>query len=173
MAEARGTNSPKNGDGPLRKTGNQSSLIWKAPSSATPAPRTWRRSPHRSCARTAREARATCAPSCARWPGPSRRRRYGRSTAPLTPSRSTRLANSSTSSAKRFVHRSQFSGAVDTRHGFRVPAPAPGLWVALIERLLDAEANGSPPRLARTHTRSAVWSTGDHAEADHTGTSPS
>ena len=36
MAEARGTNSPKNGDGPLRKTGSQSSLIWKAPSSATP-----------------------------------------------------------------------------------------------------------------------------------------
>jgi hypothetical protein len=106
MAEARGTNSPKNGDGPPRKTGNQSSLIWKAPSSATPAPRTWRRSPHRSCARMAREARATCAPSRARWPGPSRRLRYGRSTALLTPSRSTRRANSSTSSAKRFVHRS-------------------------------------------------------------------
>ena len=105
MAEARGTNSPKNGDGPPRKTGNQSSLIWKAPSSATPP-----QGPgedHRTVRVHVWLAKPELhAPHHARWPGPSRRRRYGRSTALLTPSRSTRRANSSTSSAKRFVYRS-------------------------------------------------------------------
>ena len=48
-------------------------------------------------------SRATCAPSRARWPRPSRRRRCGKSTAPRTPSRSTRRATSPRSSSKRFA----------------------------------------------------------------------
>jgi pimeloyl-ACP methyl ester carboxylesterase len=79
--------------------GGRSSLICGAPSAAIPAPKTWRRSPPRSCAHTARAAATTCAPSRARWPGPSRRPVSVRSTAPLTLSSSTRRATSSRSSS--------------------------------------------------------------------------
>jgi hypothetical protein len=71
-----------------------------------PRPKDLARSPPRSWARMGREAAGTCAPSRARRPGPSRRRRCVRSTAPLTPSHSTRRAPSSRSSSTRFTHRS-------------------------------------------------------------------
>lgn len=63
---ARGMNSPKPGGALPGKTRDRSSLISGPPSAATRVRVTWRTSPCPWCARTAREAAATCAPSHAR-----------------------------------------------------------------------------------------------------------
>jgi pimeloyl-ACP methyl ester carboxylesterase len=93
-----------------RENGESVVADLKSSMAATPAPRTWRRSPHRSCAPTGRGAAPTCAPSRARWPRPSRPRACGRSTAARTPSHSTRRAPSPGSSPKRCAHRESRSG---------------------------------------------------------------
>jgi hypothetical protein len=138
--------SPKRGGALPRKTGDQSSLICEAPWAATPGPRNWQRSPHRSCARTGREAAPICGPSRARWPGPSRRRRCVRSTVPPTPSRSTRRTPSSRSSSKRFVHLSLVRiPDIPSRRVEAAPAPA-------VSSTRQVPASNTPCALVTEHS---------------------